>query len=32
MIYNLPRRWMEQEPMAEINGLDAGISDESGDG
>jgi hypothetical protein len=32
MISNLPRRWTEQEPMAEINGLDAGISDESGDG
>jgi hypothetical protein len=33
MISNLPRGCcMEQEPMAEINGLDVGISDESGDG
>jgi hypothetical protein len=32
MISNLPRDCMEQEPMAEINGLDVEISDESGDG
>lgn len=32
MTINLTRRWMAQEAVTEINGLEARISDESGDG